>query len=344
MTFKFEFKFELDPHLDQLTEQSLQQLRRPTDLPLPDPQFIDYSPVNIDGDRHIWDNFFNSSDFPLAPNLPELAGKTVVFDLDETILMNSFISPEIWALGEGYEDKKIAPAFNYADLKPTLKGRLQKYLGRTDYDTRDRQRYPFLQHPRQIVMARPGMLHGLLWLKQQNVKLILATASARQRMEYLVQKFSILNEIFEDRMVTANEITYFYYQQAQNCTVSPVEQKILGRRSQSLAAKIPGIFKYFHQIDSYDLLVDDSATTQKLFAGTALHDKLLTIDSDKAISNYGLTILIQTVKTLLNHSLNTQKYDAKIEIDSTFTSRVEDPYYWCLCHLNDQVPLVSPAQ
>ena len=333
--------FDFDPHLDQLAEQSLQQLRRPTDLPLPDPQFIDSSSVNIDGDRQTWETFFKSSDFPFSEHLTELAGKTVVFDLDETILMNSFISPEIWELGDGYEDKTISPAFDYANLKPTLKGRLQKILGRTDYDTRNISLYPFLRQPRQIVMARPGMLHGLLWLKQQGVKLILATASARRRMEYLAQKFPILQEIFEDRIVTANEVTYFYYQQSlQDFSISPVEQKIFERRSHSLAAKVPGIFKYFYQIDGYDLLVDDSATTQKLFSGTTLEDKLLTIDSDKAVSGYGLDIIIQTVTTLLGKSTDIDKYGIKVEISNELNARVEDPFYWCLCHLSDRVSLV----
>lgn len=331
--------FEFDPQLEQLAEQSLQTLRRPSDIPLPDPTLIDFSAVNLEGDRQIWDTFFNSSNFPFPHNLPELTGKTVVFDLDETILMNSFISPEIWDLGNGYEDKTIYPAFHYSQLQPTLKGRLQKLLGRTDYDTRDRQRYPFLQQPRHIVMARPGILHGLSWLKQQGVQLILATASARQRMNYLVQKLPILVEIFAERIVTANEIAYFYHQLSQDFPLAPTEQVIFARRSQSLAAKVPGIFKYFHQIDSYDLLVDDSATTKKLFADTILADKLLTIDSDQAVSSYGLGIILQTITNLLNKSSPIPKYDLKTETLNQFNIRIEDPYYWCLCHLNDQILL-----
>ena len=116
--------------------------------------------------------------------------------------------------------------------------------------------------------------------------------------------------------------------------------QIFERRSHSLAAKVPGIFKYFYQIDGYDLLVDDSATTQKLFSGTTLEDKLLTIDSDKAVSGYGLDIIIQTVTTLLGKSTDIDKYGIKVEISNELNARVEDPFYWCLCHLSDRVSLV----
>lgn len=328
--------FDLDPDIDALAEQSLASLRRPIGLPLPDEQFIDKTPLNLEGDRHIWETFYNSPAFPLAQNIPQLTGKTIVFDLDETLLMNSYISPEIWALGAGYPDKNIQPAFKYSQLKKTPKGHLQKLLGRTDYDTTSAQQYPFLKQPRHIVIFRPGILHGLRWLKQQGTTLVLATASARQRVQYLATKFPLLTEIFEDKVITANEIAYYYHKYPET---SAVDQMIFHKRLHSLAAKVPTIFNFFLKINDYDLLVDDSKTTKQLFTDTSLAAKLLAIDSDKAVGDYGLNILIMTVNHLLQK--NTALAHNKISIQKDLITRLEDPYYWCLCHTKDQISLNS---
>ncbi|AFY37244.1 hypothetical protein Lepto7376_0849 [[Leptolyngbya] sp. PCC 7376] len=325
--------FALDPHLDILAEQSLARLRRPTDLPLPDENFIDTTPVHLEGDLENWKNFFESSAFPLPQTIPELQNKTVVFDLDETLLMNSYISPEIWNLGGGYQDRNIYPAFRYDRLQPTLKGRLQKLLGRTDYDTRDRVKYSFLQQPRHIVCFRPGILYGLCWLKKQGVTLILATASARKRVQYLTQKFPILTELFEERIITANEIAYYYH---TNSEPSESEQRIFSKRPYSLAAKVPAIFNFFLKRNDYDLLIDDSKTTKQLFSDSVLSPKLLAIDSDQALSSYGLNIILMTAYDLLKKQ---QPVLDDVSIDPQKIDRAEDPYYWSLCHTKDQILL-----
>ncbi|OKH11501.1 HAD family hydrolase [[Limnothrix rosea] IAM M-220] len=333
--------FDLDPHLDSLAETSLAQLRRPTTLPLPEKQFVDYSPVSMAGDRQIWETFLQSSSCPFQQEIPELAGKVAVFDLDETILMNSFISPEIWELGDGYTDKTIVPAFYYSMLQSSLKGRFQKLLGRTHYDTKNTKRHPFLQQPRHIVMCRPGMLYGLNWLKNQGVVLILATASARERVQYLSHRFAMFREIFEDRIITANEIAYFYGQNREMSEISMVEKNILLQRPQSLAAKVPAIFNFFLKINDYDVLVDDSQTTTKIFKNTPLTEKLLPIKSDQAVSSYGLKIIIKTVERLLGRSLNTsiKNHGSQQQPWRDIITRVEDPYYWPLCHMSDQLKL-----
>lgn len=324
------------------TEKILAQIRRKIDLPLPDQSLLDTSPLSLIYDKEIWDNFLNSENFPLARHNPELQGKTVVFDLDETLLMNSFISPEIWELGEGYRDQNIKPAFQYQKLSKTIKGRIQTFRGHIPYDTCSNEKYPFLKQPRHIVMFRPGILFGLKWLQQQNVKLILATASARRRVDFLAQKFPIIREIFEDRIITANDIAYYYL---QNLPRSENFESIFKQKPYSLAAKVPDIFKSSLSIELVDLLVDDSETTKKLFKGTSLENYLLSIDSDKAVSGYGLEIIIHSVtKLLINIGLNinpdnqkTIKYEDYVKLQQIV--RAEDPYYWPLCHTSDQLPI-----
>lgn len=324
------------------TEKLLTQIRRKIDLPLPDQSLLDTSPISLTNDKEIWDGFFDSDNFSLARHNPELQGKTIVFDLDETLLMNSFISPEIWELGEGYRDQNIKPAFQYQKLSKTIKGHIQTFRGHTHYDTCSNTKYPFLKQPRHIVMFRPGIMFGLKWLQQQNVKLILATASARTRIDFLAQKFPIIREIFEDRIITANDIAYYYL---QNLPRIESFESIFKQRPYSLAAKVPDIFQSLLSLELVDLLVDDSETTKKLFKETSLQNYLLSIDSDKAVSGYGLNIIISSVTKLFkNMDLNvnpdnqkTIKYEDYVKLEQIV--RVEDPYYWPLCHTSDQLPI-----
>lgn len=329
-------------------EQVLTSLRLNPDAVWPEPKYLSLAPISLESDWSIWQAFLGAHGHLLSL-ATSIGDRTVVVDLDETLLINSHICPELWSLGCGYADPAIYSAYQYANMHKSWKGYLRHAVGRAAYHTVDARSYPFVNNPRQIVMFRPGVLAGLAWLKAQGVRLILATASARPRVDYLLQKFPLLAEIFADHIITANDIACHYLSTAQQHSTyaDPASAQVHHLRPHSLAAKTPALVSALLQVAPYDLIVDDSVTTAELFNQTSLSRKLLWVRSDLPTEGYGLRIMAEIVTRLAQgpseRDINrTERLQPDVACDrfvgpGYVSTRLEDPYYWPLCHASDQL-------
>ena len=338
--------------VDIAAEKTLEFSRLNTDAILPDSAYLDTIPIQLNSDREVWHAFL-SSHSELTNWTSKVSGRTVVIDLDETLLINSQICPELWQVGRGYQDWTIYSAYKYAFMGKTWQGHLRKALGKPHYDTADVQKYPFLKNPRHIVMFRPGMLSGLDWLKTQGVQLILVTASAQQRVDYLLKRFPLMAEVFDGHIITANDMASYYLTTAQQYQVrkDQASSQIHRQRPSSLAAKTPALVSSILDIGDYDLIVDDSTMTAELFSMTELRHRLLWVRSDLPVGGYGLQIIAEIVarltqrlysQPLKDHQILQLQPDLRYD---QFTKarhppvRLEDPYYWPLCHFSDQLSI-----
>ena len=333
-------------------EKTLASLRLNTDAILPESAYLDTIPIQLNSDREVWYTFVKNHS-ELLNLASRVTGRKIVIDLDETLLINSQICSDLWQVGRGYQDRTIYSAYKYAFMGKTWRGHLRKALGRPHYDTADVFKYPFLKNPRHIVMFRPGMLSGLDWLKTQGAQLILVTASAQQRVDYLLKRFPLLNEVFDGHMITANDMARYYLTTAQQYQLrkDQASSQIHRQRPYSLAAKTPALVSSILSIGDYDLIVDDSTTTAELFSKTELRHRLLWVRSDLPVGGYGLQIIAEIVARL-TQGLRSQplegnqisrlqpdlRYDQFIQARQTLV-RLEDPYYWSLCHASDQLSI-----
>jgi hypothetical protein len=335
---------------EAFVEPALAPIRLNVRAVWPEPEYLDTSSIELDSDEIVWRIFLNTCP-ELLNSASELSGRTVVIDLDETLLLNSHICPDIWHIGRGYKDPTIYPAFRYSIMAKTWRGHLGRAMGRIDYDTSNVMKYPFLKNPRQIVMFRPGMLAGLRWLKAQGVQLVLVTASAQPRVNYLLKRFPLLTEVFGCYIITANDIAHHYLTtpQREQGQQDPASWQVHCQRPYSLAAKTPALVRSILDIDDYDLIVDDSNTTASLFSQSDLRHKLLWVCSDLPLGGYGLQIIVKIVARLTQVSppeLLASTPLPRLQPDLSYNCfihsiqthiRLEDPYYWPLCHVSDQL-------
>ncbi|AFZ44913.1 hypothetical protein PCC7418_2778 [Halothece sp. PCC 7418] len=339
-------------------EKLLNPLRLNPTAIVPPWEWINWQPISLQRDRAIWQNYLNSNSW-----LSQLENKTfpnckVVIDLDETLLLNSYSSPEIWEIGQGYQDPEIYPAYQYSQMRKTWRGRLKRLRGRTHYDTANQKAYPFLQNPRHIVMFRPGMLAGLAWLGERGIDLILVTASARKRVHYLLKRFPLLTEVFGNRIISAQDMVEYYLHQAPsaNQIKDHISREAFEKRPFSLAIKTPDLVNQILGNGGYDWIVDDSAVLAETVRETPLRDRLLWVRSDLPVSNYGMQILTTLVAKLMKEQKqpspsqdfkplepNSQVKEILSYEDNPWV-RLEDPYYWPLCHRGDQLSAVLIEQ
>jgi hypothetical protein len=337
-------------NLDDLIESRLKPLRVDQKAILPAAEWVNWQPISLQRDRAIWQDYLQQVPWLSQLENQKLPNYKVVIDLDETLLLNSYSCPEIWEIGGGYQDDEIYPAYQYSQMRKTWRGRFKRILGRTDYDTADQNAYPFLQNPRHIVMFRPGMLGGLAWLAEKGVELILVTASARQRVTYLLKRFPLLAEVFGDRVICANEIMHSYLTQISSATQinDEASRQAFEKRPFSLAIKTPDLINRILGNGGYDLIVDDSAILAETFQETPLRDRLLWVRSDLAVSDYGMQIVAAITASIMKEPELFLKASALKKLDLAFESRqivpsssqmirLEDPYCWPLCHGRDQL-------
>jgi len=338
-----------DINNNELVEKLLKTLRLNSTAIVPPSEWINWQPISLWRDRAIWQTYLQQ-----VPWLWQFENKVfpkykVVIDLDDTLLLNSYSCPEIWEIGDGYQDNDIYPAYQYSKMRKTWRGRLKRVWGRTEYDTADQTAYPFLQNPRHIVMFRPGMLSGLAWLAKRGAELILVTASARQRVTYLLKRFPMLAEVFGNRIISANEMVKYYLTKAsyRSQISDQASRQAFEKRPFSLAIKTPDLVNQILSNGGYDLIVDDSKFLTKTLQETSLRDRVLRVRSDLAISNYGLQIVEAIAARVMAEPQNFPKSSGIKQLTSNSHCqpivsnnnlvRLEDPYYWPLCHGRDQL-------
>jgi len=268
-------------------------------------------------------------------------------------LLNSHACPQLWQLGRGYQDEAIYPAYRYRRMRKTWRGRLQRWRGCTHYDTADRNAYPFLRHPRQIVMPRPGMLAGLEWLSQQGVRLTLVTSSAPERVAYLFERLPQLQRIFGPRAIAAREIAAYYWalERSGRSMADAGSRQAYWQRPRSLAVKPPDLVDWALGEGGYDLIADDSQRMASVFGATELRDRLLWVRPDWPVSPYGMQIVAAIARRLSERALESSAGAGQpLPPDSSWADwgaiqqacvRLEDPYYWPLCHVRDRLPSAS---
>jgi len=324
----------------------LKQLRSSDGTCLPPSEYLARLPISLQADSRLWQAYLRQAALPVK----SLAGYHIAIDLDETLLLNSHACPQLWHLGRGYQDKAIYPAYCYQRMRKTWRGRLQRLRGRTHYDTADRNAYPFLRHPRQIVMPRPGMLAGLEWLTQQGVRLTLITTSAPERVTYLLECLPQLKYIFAHRVITAREIAAYYLalEREGRAIADACSRQAYRQRPRSLAIKTPDLVNWVLGQGSYNLIADDSERMASVFGAADLHDRLLWVRPDWPVSSYGMQIVAAIARRLSERAPKPPANASQpLPLDSSWDNknavqkacvRLEDPYYWPLRHLDDRLP------
>jgi len=192
----------------------------------------------------------------LALATPDLADKTIAFDLDDTILCRQNRSPEAWV-----EQDIITPEFRFDKMIPSPRN-----LGRWLTGPRDRRelysprRYPFLKTPTEPTQIRTGTLELLKVLSEQCASLVLLTATDRYRLDFLNRLLPELNDIFGSRQIC-------------------LEQFLASGNDRSPYEKLP---EDCLAIDCapYDYLIDDSPKTRKFLEQKQISDKLIAVDAE----------------------------------------------------------------
>jgi len=192
----------------------------------------------------------------LALSTPDLAERTIAFDLDDTILCRRNRSPEAWV-----EQDIVTPEFRFDKMIPSPRN-----LGRWIAGPRDRRelyspkRYPFLKTPTEPTQIRTGMLELLKVLSEQCASLVLITATDRYRLDYLNRLLPELKCFFGSR---------------QLC----LEQLLADKAERSPYEKLPEDCQAIDCVP-YDYLVDDSPKTRELLEQKQISDKLIAVDAE----------------------------------------------------------------
>ncbi|MEO0852122.1 MAG: hypothetical protein AAFY15_01275, partial [Cyanobacteria bacterium J06648_11] len=217
----------------------------------------------------------------------------------------------------------------------------------------DPQRYRFLNNPQVFVQLRPGWLAALRGLKSAGVRLVLVTASARSRVDFLLARLPQLRDLFAEGdclwVATAEDMLsfvldiYLHPDRYDACTEADVlSAAIHAQRPLSLAMKTPFALKHVLGMEDYDLLIDDSDTTATHLRAGGLGHKLLKIDPRQPQTPYVLNIL-----QAARRQLDSPSASSAIAVPSSDTAaydsatyphlRFEDPLYYPLIHLSDRV-------
>ncbi|SEQ78032.1 hypothetical protein SAMN05428995_10847 [Loktanella sp. DSM 29012] len=288
--------------------------RTALDVPLADPDAVDH-----------W-----AGQVLAGQSLP--GGLRIALDLDDTLLHGSQTCPALWDRG-GYGDPAIVPGWRYDRMQVSWRGRLHLLRGRPRYDAVDRRHHPALTAPRIVVTPDLPMLSVLGWLQTRGAVLGLATASARTRVDLLLDRLPALRALVGPRVMAAEDL-------AHRLTTAPDDADPLwsaaapahAARPLSLAAKTPWALAPLWDGAGYDLLVDDSAVTAALMDTAGLGDRLLHIPGGALSPAAGWA----NAAALLRRLAGLPALDSIPAPPPVGALRIEDPLYWPCLHLSDQ--------
>lgn len=270
-----------------------------------------------------------------------LEGRWLAVDLDDTLLMGSFTAGEAWGAmgqaGPGLRKNQLTTDW-LASAKQLARGRFERVACR--------KRHSFLNQPQVEVAFRPGMIEGLCALKKRGLGLVMVTASARQRVDYLRMRFPVLDELFagtNGRIVVAEDLVHAALAAERETIDHAPSARAHAIRPRSLAVKTPWAVSYVAGIPHYDLLIDDSEVTAHVFQQARLADRLLWIEGKHPWSDYGRVVLEAAQARLSSQEI--PNGDVRIECppaamklpsDVRISPKVEDPLYFPLLHYRDQ--------
>lgn len=269
-----------------------------------------------------------------------VAGKRLVFDLDDTLLFGSHTTAELWNLAGGYQDPAILPGYQYKVMRTGVRGWYNGLRGRPRYDRADRKSYPFLNSPRLVAMPNVPFLSTLVWLKSLGANPVLVTASARRRVSYFFAKFPIFRSIFGDAVYAAEDILrrHLSLDHGSEDADSIVHWKnsatLHAKRPNSLAAKSPWLVSPLFDDREFDLLIDDSHMTLRLFQQSDLSHKLFHFQPHSIAPNGLWSETLRFMEMGFGLKGSGQSCDSA----PTYRELVcEDPLYWPLLHIRDQI-------
>ena len=321
-------------------EHALQSLRENEHF-LPSAEFISFDPIstplialetlNID-----------ESLAAVIEQVEDGLDLTIAVDLDDTLLFGSHTCPEIWDFAAGYRDPNIRGGFEYSRLRHSWRGRIAKLVGRPDFHCVDNDRHAFINAPRVIVAPNIPLLSTLAWLKGKGATIGLATASSRERIEYLFKRIPILFELFADRVMDATQLAErSIIAEEQRETIDPNKWagsiQVHQERPFSILTKTPWALSPMFKGKPYDLILDDSSTMADLFSSAGLGHLVC-----KPVAPFtGNESVWGVIKTCLCHiSSRNQNIGEEIaysDLPSPIDVRFEDPLYWPYLHFKDQI-------
>ena len=332
--------------MDQPDIDSLLVALRREATPLPERlwRVIDQVNWTFNAGRAYWRDRWQQLGFAERIDEGQLKGRWLVLDLDDTILMGSFTTKDEWgALGQSIPglDRSGMKTDWWSSFKRLLKGKPERVVCR--------KKHPYLNHPPVEVAFRPAILEGLMELKASGLGLVLVTASARERVEYLKARFPDFAKLFQEprgHTVTAEDLVHCQLSMREkiDVTCGQASAATYRLRSRSLAMKTPFVVSRCCGIPAYDLLIDDSETTAKIFKEAGLGKKLLFIEGRYPWSGYGVAILDMAVRRLLGEQplegdlflLPCQKEWQVVPPGIPVPPIIEDPLYYPLLHYSDQ--------
>ena len=338
------------PRFSFSIDTALEGLRRPGYV-IPDERFLEFSPIETDYDYPIT-NPLDRALYNLASEIKP--GIVLAIDLDDTLLTNSYICSNEWQKENPGGDSKYFESIRYNQMRHSLYGYLKyarKLPKRSQYDSR---KYTFLKNPQVISQLRPGMLQALKGFKETGAILILISATARKRMNFLLTRLPILKRLFSfDNqlcIITAEDIlktSYELLQNKDNLHLATEEDRLSLsahiNRPMSLAAKTPYLIKRISGISNCDILIDDSNVTFELFKAHNLQHKIVKVNPRLPHTSYALDI-IDSVLCRLNSKDEitdevklTEKNSEIFDREKYPYIRFEDPLYYPLIHMRDQV-------
>ncbi|MCR9200686.1 MAG: hypothetical protein NXI04_18780 [Planctomycetaceae bacterium] len=274
-----------------------------------------------------WEACVDRSPVATCHELPPLRtdAPIIAFDLDETLLVNSWISPEC------FDKQPRAPLVSA--WKPLSIYRVVSMLSRARG-----QRFirPLLElNPtvldviRQTVQVRVRhcAVSVLNRLRSEGFALALVTASRRRRVDYLRRRLPGLMRLF----TTANKELIAC---AEDLSASLRDMKT---PSASLAHKFPDVVqRALRGASEFRLLVDDSKDTQRAFAASGLSGKLIHVHGHTAYDSH---LMIDTLRRI-HDRLGAEDAEpisnsaVQRELSREEEVIIEDPYYLPLLQRN----------
>ena len=208
---------------------------------------------------------------------------TIAFDLDDTLLLNSCVSPTSFT----DDSALLFPAWK-ANSPAAWTQCMRSWRGQRFW-SRLRKTSNFLKEsdlPLTHVCFRPGALQLLARLRNAGARLILVTASSQIRLAYLFKRMpwflSFFNNDGEKAAVISGEMLEMATTAMQQHEDNPLASEITPwhfNGPASLAMKSQAVIQYCLGIrHGYDLLVDDNEETASLFASHGRSKFLLKVD------------------------------------------------------------------
>ena len=350
---------ELRPLLDDHTSApagGLASLRR-NDVPLPEARFLDTSPIELllisPETVEAW-----LAALGLLVDRAALIGRLVAVDLDDTLLHSSYTRPELVREPPRDSGRSVFACYRYSEMRHSLWRTLRFGLRATAYERVDRRRHPALGAPRVLIRPNIALISCLVWLKQQGVTLVLTTATSLLRVDYLRARLPIIDVLFGPRIVAAEHLGERAEAAAKRlvqpalmpCKIWQISAELHRRRPLSIMAKSPWAVATALGMPAYDLLVDDSATTAELLRESGLNARLLWIAPDDLQPAYAVSVLAAIVDRLTGAPPPSQTQPlagssliADLALPEPEAVLIEDPWYYPLLHVRDQIELAEHA-